>query len=267
MTTGRLVLGYIIDMVIVNLASDMKDLCLVTNCKKFRMTLLDKRCSYLLYMFVYTVFPIVLSSFVNYTPGLEYLYNLNSDIELKGVQAFLAKGQIGFVNIAEGENNQELLLIVYGLTFTPEGHPEAVNHHHDFSKWFSFEINNRGEIGKVYHPADEDREILMLKKGFAGMLSAKLHHRHEVEHEIYQHDSWGYKTDEFGREGQHNASYVVRKTSKGCEYIKTRNSTKIQSVNGNGTFIKLLNFHEDLNTIYSVMIEEELCIGFSTKEG
>ncbi|XP_060577217.1 uncharacterized protein LOC132734490, partial [Ruditapes philippinarum] len=72
--------------------------------------------------------------------------------------------------------------------------------------WFSFEISHRGEIRKVYHPADEDDEVLIMKKGFAGMLSAK-------------------------------------------------------------SFIIMLHFHEDLNTIHSVMIEEEMNIDFSTKAG
>ncbi|XP_053390116.1 uncharacterized protein LOC128553035, partial [Mercenaria mercenaria] len=132
---------------------------------------------------------------------------------------------------------------------------------------FSFEISHRGEIGKVFHQPDEEHEILMVKKGFAGMLSAKLHHRHEIEHESYLHDGWRYETNEHGREGFHNATYIVNKTTFGFEYVKTRNKTNVKSVNGNSTYAKMLHFHDDLNTIHSVMIEEEFNIDFSTKAG
>ena len=45
---------------------------------------------------------------------------------------------------------------------------------------FSFEITRHGEILRVFHPANEDEEVLSIKKGFAGMLSAKLHKKDEV---------------------------------------------------------------------------------------
>ena len=45
---------------------------------------------------------------------------------------------------------------------------------------FSFEITRHGEILRVFHPANEDEEVLSIKKGFAGMLSAKLHKQDEV---------------------------------------------------------------------------------------
>ena len=45
---------------------------------------------------------------------------------------------------------------------------------------FSFEITRHGEILRVFHPANEDEEVLSIKKGFAGLLSAKLHKKDEV---------------------------------------------------------------------------------------
>lgn len=44
---------------------------------------------------------------------------------------------------------------------------------------FSFEITQRGEILRVYHPP-EDSEVLAIKKGFAAVFSSKLHSKEEV---------------------------------------------------------------------------------------
>ena len=49
-----------------------------------------------------------------------------------------------------------------------------------FENRFSFEITRHGEILRVFHPADEDEEVLSIKKGFAAMLSGKLHKQEEV---------------------------------------------------------------------------------------
>jgi hypothetical protein len=63
------------------------------------MTPTDRRFSLVLCLLVYTVFvPTVLTSFVNYAPGIEYLYNLNSVIELREVQTFLSKGQVNLID-------------------------------------------------------------------------------------------------------------------------------------------------------------------------
>jgi hypothetical protein len=59
------------------------------------MTSTDRGFSLVLCLLVCTVFvPTVLTSFINYAPGFEYLYNLNSVIELREVQTFLSTGQV-----------------------------------------------------------------------------------------------------------------------------------------------------------------------------
>jgi hypothetical protein len=63
------------------------------------MTSTDRRFSLVLCLLVCTVFvPTVLTSFINYAPGFEYLYNLNSVIELREVQTFLSKGQVNVID-------------------------------------------------------------------------------------------------------------------------------------------------------------------------
>jgi len=56
---------------------------------------------------------------------------------------------------------------------------------------FSFEITPHGEILRVYHPPEENTDVLMAKKGFAALLASKLHNKENVSilkltvHNIY----------------------------------------------------------------------------------
>ena len=45
---------------------------------------------------------------------------------------------------------------------------------------FSFDITPVGEILRVYHPEENDDMVLATKKGFAALLSSKLHGEGEV---------------------------------------------------------------------------------------
>jgi hypothetical protein len=45
---------------------------------------------------------------------------------------------------------------------------------------FSFEITPYGEILRVYHPPEENTDVLMAKKGFAALLASKLHNKENV---------------------------------------------------------------------------------------
>lgn len=45
---------------------------------------------------------------------------------------------------------------------------------------FSFEITPYGEILRVYHPPEENTDVLMVKKGFAALLASKLHNQENV---------------------------------------------------------------------------------------
>ena len=45
---------------------------------------------------------------------------------------------------------------------------------------FSFEITPHGEILRVYHPPEENTDVLMAKKGFAALLASKLHNKENV---------------------------------------------------------------------------------------
>ncbi|VDI59671.1 Hypothetical predicted protein, partial [Mytilus galloprovincialis] len=109
------------------------------------------------------------------------------------------------------------------------GEPGSGNDDLDFSNWFSFDITPHGEIMRVYHPANEHTDVLTAKKGFVSLLAAKLHYDKENEQSSTE---WSYKTEEFGNEGHHNATYSVIRTPTGIEFKKTRQSTPIPNAKG-----------------------------------
>ena len=41
-------------------------------------------------------------------------------------------------------------------------------------------ISNRGEIRHVYHPSNEDSDIIATKKGFAALFASRLHEEGDV---------------------------------------------------------------------------------------
>ena len=52
---------------------------------------------------------------------------------------------------------------------------------------FSFEITPYGEILRVYHPPEENTDVLMAKKGFAALLASKLHNKENVSDSAQTH--------------------------------------------------------------------------------
>ncbi|KAL3873935.1 hypothetical protein ACJMK2_037012, partial [Sinanodonta woodiana] len=114
--------------------------------------------------------------------GFEYQYTFDSTAELVNVGKFLIKAKLGFTNIQDLEDGQEILMKVYQFTFAPEQDPSIIGHNLDVSNWFSFVMTHRGEILRVYHPSNEDNEALSVKKGFAGLLSSKIYTEEETLH-------------------------------------------------------------------------------------
>lgn len=45
---------------------------------------------------------------------------------------------------------------------------------------FSFVISRRGEMTHVYHPSNEDSDVIATKKGFAALFASRLHEEGDV---------------------------------------------------------------------------------------
>ncbi|XP_052090896.1 uncharacterized protein LOC127727821 [Mytilus californianus] len=195
-----------------------------------------------------------LGNFIKFRSGYEYLYHFNSDSVIKELDKFQTNAKISFTAIQDGHEFQEILLKIYAFSFKPGEHKSTRNNNDDldFSNWFSFDITPHGEILRVYHPVYENIDVLTAKKGFVSLLAAKLHYGKENEQSSTE---WSYKTEEFGNEGHHNATYSVVRTPTGIEFKKTRQSTPIP--NAKGSHMKTLHFDHDLGTIHRVLVEED----------
>ncbi|CAC5409209.1 unnamed protein product [Mytilus coruscus] len=160
--------------------------------------------------------------------------------------------QISFTTVNKTNEQQEVLLKVYAFSFISEDHEGkgTGSENLDFTEWFSFEINSSGEITRVYHESGEHHDVLIAKKGFASLLSSKLQAPDNTAK-----SEWTYKTEEYGNEGHHNASYSVVKTKDGIQFKKFRHSTPIP--NAKGVHQKVLHFDHDLGTVKRVVVEEE----------
>ncbi|KAK3612533.1 hypothetical protein CHS0354_024510 [Potamilus streckersoni] len=140
------------------------------------------------------------SGFIDFRPGYEYIYRLNATADVVSVGKFLLRAKISYTNIQELSDSQELLLRVYGFQFSPIGQPDVRGHDFDFSSWFSFVITKHGVILRVYHDEDDVDEVIAIKKGIAGLLSAKLHSEDEVPGST-KGGHYSYTTEEVGHEG------------------------------------------------------------------
>ncbi|XP_076085320.1 uncharacterized protein LOC143056120 [Mytilus galloprovincialis] len=119
---------------------------------------------------------------------------------------------------------------------------------------FSFEITPVGQILRVYHPEETDDFVLATKKGFAALLASRLHEEGEISGSP-SNEGFTYQTQELGHEGPHNATYTVKQTNTGLQFIKVRHEPLVK--NAGGKYQKVMHYHKDLEVIHSVLIEED----------
>ncbi|GFR58884.1 hypothetical protein ElyMa_005371000 [Elysia marginata] len=126
--------------------------------------------------------PATIGNFLYFKPGQEYQYKFTSDTNMKGIDKFSLSAKVGYTNIGNEEDSQEIYLRVPQLSLIAGNGKASGNvlEDWDMSKWFSFKLSRRGEVSAVYHDAEEDDHKLAVKKGFAGLLASRLHDSHET---------------------------------------------------------------------------------------
>nr|XP_022327831.1 uncharacterized protein LOC111127102 [Crassostrea virginica] len=211
-----------------------------------------------LYLNILFVLPLILevqSRFINFKPGYEYVYRFEGHSTVKDLGKFIVKAKVSYTNIeSPGPDLQELLLKVHTFTLAPENDPDLKGGELDFSRWFSFVISNRGEIRHVYHPSNEDSDIIATKKGFAALFASRLHEEGDVSG-VSSPRGFVYNVTENGSEGEHNSTYMVTSSESGLQFTKVRHGHPVER--STGSYTKTLHFHEYLGTIHSVLIDED----------
>ncbi|KAK3704204.1 hypothetical protein RRG08_066835 [Elysia crispata] len=182
--------------------------------------------------------PAAKGNFLYFKPGQEYQYRFTSDTSMKGIDKFSLAAKVGYTNIGEDEDSQEIYLHVPELSLVAGTGKSSGNvlDDWDMAKWFSFKLSRRGEVTTVYHDPAEDDHKLAMKKGFAGLLASRLHDSHETDLVREHPKGWTYDVKEFGHEGHHDATYVARLDKEGNHvFLKTRSQHPLENARSNYT--------------------------------
>ncbi|XP_041378093.1 uncharacterized protein LOC121390363 [Gigantopelta aegis] len=181
-------------------------------------------------------------------------YHFSDLVTISGGEREIHKfrARIGYTNVAETPDGQEVFIRIYTLLIGPHDQMNAPNAEWDLSRWFSFWISPHGEIQHVYHPPGEEAEILAIKKGMAALFASRLHHDKSWMKET--EDGWQYHVQEVGHEGLHNSTYTVKSHAQGKVFTKVRHGHPVKHAEGDYT--KTLHFDNELGNIHTVHINE-----------
>ncbi|XP_067658326.1 uncharacterized protein [Haliotis asinina] len=194
-------------------------------------------------------------NFINFDPGYEYQYKFSSKTQLNRVGDFHVSGKVGYINVGDSVEGQEIYLRVYALGISNGPNSDTISHQWDFSKWFSFVITRKGEITHVYHPPDDDEEAVAMKKGFSALFASRLHQESDVPTERLP-QGWSYHVLETGHEGLHNATYTVQPSVEGHVFTKTRHPDDHPVEHATSNYTKTLYYNRELGTVHTVVIDE-----------
>ncbi|CAH1239172.1 Hypp5746 [Branchiostoma lanceolatum] len=134
--------------------------------------------------------------------------------------------------------------------------------HWNFSRWFSFLISRNGEVTEVFHPTDEDLEVLNIKKALVGTLSARLHASDKV---LEKGRIWLYQLNETGHEGDHPSTYKVNPTPKGLVFHRTKHRHIVE--NAKVKDVKEITYSSELGIARTVLVDEAFAAPRETTKG
>jgi hypothetical protein len=201
---------------------------------------------------------------VRFGPDTEYVYTFKSSTELRTVRRLQAESKVGFVlvrgpevNSSKTQPNQQIYLRVHSAAILADDKRVLLNEERDFSKWFSFDINGAGAIGRVYHPRDEDDHVLATKKGLASLLAGNLQ---MPQGDQVGQSNWTYDCNDTGHEGQHQATYTAHRPAYGQHdglivFNKTRRTHPIP--HGKSKHNKEIHYHSGRQLPIMIKIFDE----------
>ncbi|XP_078682371.1 uncharacterized protein LOC144916848 [Branchiostoma floridae x Branchiostoma belcheri] len=203
--------------------------------------------------------------------GKQYQYRYEATTEVRNVGVFLTTAKVTVAplkHVPEGQLCQ-IQLSHAAMNF-------VANHQYgspmyegkwDFSKWLSFIMTPHGEVISIFYPPDEDREVLAMKKGILGTLSARLHDGSEGS----TGKKWRYEVDEKGYEGQHRAGYSAERKGDHTVFKKEKYGHVIP--NAKATHKKDIVYNHDTGVPHTISVTESVAApkeatpGFEAKSG
>ncbi|XP_038050894.1 uncharacterized protein LOC119724045 [Patiria miniata] len=194
------------------------------------------------------------ASFIRFKPDTEYIYTYQSSTDLKEIRTMQVESKIGFILVRSHGDQQEIYLRVHSAAVTSEEQLVPVSEERDFDEWFSFDVSENGAIGQVYYPRDEDKEVIMAKKGLASLLASNLQHPPEGK---LKESGWSYDCNETGHEGHHESSYTAQMAPGNdgiIVFTKTRRTHPIPY--GKSKHQKEIHYHKGMQLPTMVKIME-----------
>eukprot|EP00058_Branchiostoma_floridae_P003025 XP_002588513.1 hypothetical protein BRAFLDRAFT_79466 [Branchiostoma floridae] len=172
------------------------------------------------------VFGLASANLVRLAPRTEYVYDYAAQSRLGDVALLVtsAKVHIRVLNITS--DGQLCQLHIERFSQHANGKNDH-SRHWDMSRWFSFLFSHHGEVTEVFHPTDEDLEVLNIKKALVGTLSARLHASDKV---LKEGRIWLYQLNETGHEGS-TPEPVYQEIQTNIDSYKETSSPKLPALN------------------------------------
>ncbi|XP_078616234.1 uncharacterized protein LOC144884655 [Branchiostoma floridae x Branchiostoma japonicum] len=207
------------------------------------------------------VLGLVSANLVRLAPRTEYVYDYTAQSRLGDIALLITKAKV-HVRVLNVSGNDHLCQL-HIERFSQ--HANGVNDHSrhwDISKWFSFLISRHGEVTGVFYPADEDLEVLNIKKALVGTLSARLHASDKV---LQEGRVWLYQMNETGHEGDHTSTYKVNPTPEGLVFHRTKHGHVVE--NAQAKHEKKITYSSELGVARAVLVDEAFTAPRETPKG
>ncbi|KAI8510726.1 hypothetical protein Bbelb_116420 [Branchiostoma belcheri] len=188
--------------------------------------------------------------------GKQYQYRYEATTEVRNVGVFLTTAKVTVVPLEPVPEGQlcQMQLSHAAVNFVANqqyGSP-TYEGKWDFSKWLSFIMTPHGEVISIFYPPDEDKEVLAMKKGILGTLSARLHDGSESS----TRKKWRYEVDEKGYEGQHRARYSAERKGDHTVFKKERHGHVIP--NAKASHKKDIVYNHDTGVPHTISVTESV---------
>ncbi|XP_035696858.1 uncharacterized protein LOC118430255 [Branchiostoma floridae] len=207
------------------------------------------------------VFGLASANLVRLAPRTEYVYDYAAQSRLGDVALLVtsAKVHIRVLNITS--DGQLCQLHIERFSQHANGKNDH-SRHWDMSRWFSFLFSHHGEVTEVFHPTDEDLEVLNIKKALVGTLSARLHASDKV---LKEGRIWLYQLNETGHEGDHTSTYKVNPTQEGLVFHRTKHGHVVE--NAKAKHEKKITYSSELGVARTVLVDEAFTAPRETPKG
>ncbi|XP_078695733.1 uncharacterized protein LOC144924478 [Branchiostoma floridae x Branchiostoma belcheri] len=201
------------------------------------------------------------ANLVRLTPRTEYVYDYTAQSRLGDIALLVTKAKVHVRVLNVSSDHHLCQLHIDRFSQHANGRNDH-SRHWDTSRWFSFLMSRHGEVTDVFHPPDEDLEVLNIKKALIGTLSARLHASDKV---LEKRQTWLYQLNETGHEGEHPSTYEVNPTPEGLVFHRTKHGHVVD--NAKAKHEKKITYSPELGVARTVVVDEAFTAPRETKKG